>query len=55
MIAEGAENGELWERLVTLGCDVVQGYYVSTPIPADEFGEWAEQSPWSGPQSSGSG
>jgi diguanylate cyclase (GGDEF)-like protein len=46
VVGEGVENRELWERLVSLRCDVAQGYYVSPPIPADELGKWAEQSPW---------
>ena len=46
VVGEGVENRELWERLVSLHCDVAQGYYVSAPIPADELGKWAEQSPW---------
>ena len=46
VVGEGVENRGLWERLVSLGCDVAQGYYVSAPIPADELRKWAEQSPW---------
>ena len=46
VVGEGVENQDLWERLVSLRCDVAQGYYVSPPIPADELGKWTEQSPW---------
>ena len=37
VIAEGAEEKEHMDLLLSLGCDEVQGYYVSRPIPADQF------------------
>ena len=36
-IAEGVENKEQVEVLKELGCDLVQGYYFSKPVPEDEF------------------
>ena len=36
-LAEGAERKDQVDRLRSLGCDVVQGYYYSKPIPIDEF------------------
>ena len=38
-LAEGAERKEQIDRLRSLGCDVVQGYYYSRPIPMEEFDE----------------
>ena len=38
-LAEGAEHKEQIDRLLSLGCDVVQGYYYSRPIPIEEFDE----------------
>jgi diguanylate cyclase len=49
VVAEGVENRELWDRMVALGCDVAQGYYIGAPVPADELGAWARQSPWAPP------
>lgn len=40
VVAEGIESEAVWARLAELGCDTAQGYVISTPIPADTFGEW---------------
>ena len=37
MIAEGVETKEQMLALRELGCDIVQGYYFSRPVPAVEF------------------
>ena len=37
MVAEGAEVAEQIEFLRTHGCELVQGFYYSKPLPADEF------------------
>lgn len=39
VVAEGVETQTQWEILASLGCDVVQGYLVSRPLPAAEFAE----------------
>ena len=36
-VAEGVENEETLLRLVEMDCDVVQGYHIGRPMPADEF------------------
>lgn len=41
--AEGVETQQAWLALKALNCDVVQGHYISSPIPADEFVVWLEQ------------
>ena len=37
VIAEGVETPEQMDLLQELGCDVIQGYYISRPIPIDRF------------------
>jgi diguanylate cyclase (GGDEF)-like protein len=37
VVAEGVENRDTWNLLVTLGCDAAQGYYLSRPIPAAQL------------------
>ena len=36
-IAEGVETAEQMFTLKAMGCDIVQGYYFSKPVPAEEF------------------
>jgi diguanylate cyclase (GGDEF)-like protein len=43
VIAEGVEDEEQLDYLKEHACDVVQGYYYSRPLPADEFYQWATQ------------
>ncbi|MGO9447016.1 MAG: EAL domain-containing protein [Thiobacillaceae bacterium] len=35
VVAEGVETKEQYDLLRTLGCDIVQGYYVSPPLPPE--------------------
>jgi len=39
VVAEGVETPEQREFLIRLDCDSIQGYYLSEPLPADEFAE----------------
>ena len=36
-VAEGVETAEQMLTLKSMGCDIVQGYYFSRPVPAGEF------------------
>ena len=38
-LAEGAESNPQVDRLRKLGCEVIQGYYYSKPIPMNEYEE----------------
>lgn len=46
VIAEGVENREIFERLIALGCDEAQGYYVGPPMPVGDFDGWVKAAPW---------
>lgn len=37
IVAEGVETKEMVEALVRLGCDYLQGYYFSKPVPEEQF------------------
>jgi len=46
VVAEGVENKDALEQLRSLGCDLVQGYYLSRPLPAEDVTAWFSESPW---------
>ncbi|MCS2164640.1 bifunctional diguanylate cyclase/phosphodiesterase [Scandinavium manionii] len=37
LVAEGVETLEMAEKLQEMGCELVQGYYFSRPLPFDDF------------------
>ena len=37
VVAEGVEDGETLEMLVGMGCDQVQGYHLSMPLPPEQL------------------
>ena len=43
VVAEGVETDGQLEILKKAGCDIVQGYYFSRPLPADEFEKLIEK------------
>jgi EAL domain-containing protein (putative c-di-GMP-specific phosphodiesterase class I) len=42
-VAEGVENQQAWDLLVEFGCDIVQGYYVSRPMPVSDIEAWLDR------------
>ena len=42
VIAEGVETEDELKLLKEAGCDIIQGYYFSKPIPPEEFCKYAE-------------
>jgi diguanylate cyclase (GGDEF)-like protein len=40
LVAEGAEDQETVDLLASLGCDMVQGYHLSRPLPPAALEEW---------------
>ncbi len=45
VVAEGVEDAETQRQLAGLGCDVVQGYHIARPMPADELAPWSGHEP----------
>jgi diguanylate cyclase (GGDEF)-like protein len=37
VVAEGVEDHATWDRLTDIGCDLIQGYVLSHPLPAAEL------------------
>jgi EAL domain-containing protein (putative c-di-GMP-specific phosphodiesterase class I) len=40
VVGEGVEDLATWNVLASLGCDVVQGYFLSRPLTADALVSW---------------
>ena len=43
VVAEGVETAVSWEALKEFDCDLVQGYFVSKPLSADDFIKWVHE------------
>jgi EAL domain-containing protein (putative c-di-GMP-specific phosphodiesterase class I) len=42
VVAEGVEDEQDWELVTEVGCDQVQGYYVSRPLPFPHLLKWLD-------------
>jgi diguanylate cyclase (GGDEF)-like protein len=42
VVAEGVEDQASWDLLTGFGCDTIQGYYLSRPLPAEKLEHWLE-------------
>lgn len=40
VVAEGVEDGDTVELLAAMGCDMIQGYWLTPPLPIDEMLVW---------------
>jgi EAL domain-containing protein (putative c-di-GMP-specific phosphodiesterase class I) len=40
VVAEGVESREARDLLLSMGCDVAQGYFLSRPLPAADLERW---------------
>jgi EAL domain-containing protein (putative c-di-GMP-specific phosphodiesterase class I) len=40
VVAEGVETAQQWDQLRSWGCHTAQGYYLSRPLPAEQFRSW---------------
>ena len=45
LVAEGAEDQATVDALAVLGCDVVQGYHLSRPLPPEQLWAWLLERP----------
>jgi len=43
VVAEGVETKEQYDLLKKAGCDIIQGYYFSKPVPPEEFEKFIEE------------
>jgi EAL domain-containing protein (putative c-di-GMP-specific phosphodiesterase class I) len=48
-VAEGVEDQPTWDTLNELGCDVIQGYQLSRPLPPDAVDDFLDAHPTSEP------
>jgi EAL domain-containing protein (putative c-di-GMP-specific phosphodiesterase class I) len=48
-VAEGVETADAFATLRGFGCESVQGFLFSVPLPAGEIGEWARRHAASAP------
>jgi EAL domain-containing protein (putative c-di-GMP-specific phosphodiesterase class I) len=43
VVAEGVETEEARDQLLAQGCDCAQGYFLSRPLPPEQFEAWIQQ------------
>ena len=42
VVAEGVESQQEWDRLISLGCDIVQGFHIARPMPVQDVLRWLD-------------
>ena len=43
-VVEGVETADEAEKVIAMGCDYIQGYFYSRPLPLDDFEAYLEAS-----------
>ena len=43
VVAEGIEEQHQVNKLYSLNCDYIQGYFFSKPLPLEEFEQWVQK------------
>ncbi len=46
IVAEGVENIDVYDALASLGCDIIQGYFISKPLPCEQLKIWFANGPY---------
>src|SRR5579884_1474710 len=46
VVAEGVESQEILDRLIILGCDAAQGYFINRPVAPADLINWLNHSSW---------
>ena len=46
VVAEGVEDQDTLDLLAILGCDQVQGYFISKPLRWSDLGDWLSNGPF---------
>ncbi len=49
VIAEGIEDEQVLQQLISMGCHHGQGYYIGRPMPREKFIRWILMSEWTRP------
>ncbi|HQS57606.1 MAG: hypothetical protein B7Y56_08965 [Gallionellales bacterium 35-53-114] len=44
VVAEGVEDAASYDMLKLMGCDLIQGYYFSRPLPWQDIARWMDES-----------
>jgi EAL domain-containing protein (putative c-di-GMP-specific phosphodiesterase class I) len=42
VVAEGVEDDDTWRELTRMGCDLIQGFGLSPPLPPDQVPAWLQ-------------
>lgn len=46
VVAEGVETPHTCDSLKAMGCDYIQGYYLTRPLPFDDLLMWLDEASW---------